>query len=140
MNINLIFFITTKGHFGRRDLYQYTIKNLRDSINLSFFNCRKLSIKKFLGDDEECNKIIKDLPEFSPAIFYNTDPRINDDSPVKDYGYYLLTNYLHDICNIYSDPKLLNNEYTYIVEDDSPAIVNNYSLEYFIKGKSYRQY
>ncbi len=132
-SINLIFWITTKGHFGRKDLYQYTLKNLRDSIDLDFFKNKKLSIKQFSGDESECLGIINNMPEFEPYVWRNNDKRICDDSSYNDYAYYLLNNYLLDICNVYSDENLLNNEYTYIIEDDSPLILDKYKLEHLIK-------
>jgi hypothetical protein len=129
--INLIFFMTTKGHFGRNNLYKYSLKNF-NSFNLQDLFDKYLSIKVFKGDEKLGEEISKEI-NYNTFTWYNPDPKINNDSPYKDYAYYLLTNYLADIVNLYSQENLLNNEYTFIYEDDSPIIINNNNFQYYIE-------
>jgi hypothetical protein len=128
--INLIFFMTTKGHFGKNDLYKYSLKNF-NSFNLQNLFDKYLSLKIFKGDEELGEKISSEIG-YNTFTWYNPDPKINNESQYKDYTYYLLTNYLSDIVNLYSREELLKNEYTFIYEDDSPIIINNYDFEYYI--------
>lgn len=128
--MNLIFFMTTKGHFGAKDLYKYSLKNF-NSFNLQENFDKYLSIKVFKGDEELAQQISKEF-NYKTFSWYNPDPNINDESPYKDYGYYLLTNYLADIVNVYSQEELLKNEYTFIYEDDSPIIINDHDFSFYI--------
>lgn len=128
--INFIFFMTTKGHFGRNDLYKYSLNNIKElNINNNFD--KYLSIKVFKGDEELAKNISKEL-NYKTFAWYNPDPNINNESPYKNYTYYLLTNYLGDIVNVYSQNELLKNEYTFIYEDDSPIIINNNNFDHYI--------
>jgi len=128
--INFIFFMTTKGHFSKTDLYKYSLKNI-SSLNLGGNFDKYLSIKIFKGDEELSKEISKEF-NYKTYAWYNPDPNINIESPYKNYPYYLLTNYLVDIINVYSQEELLKNEYTFIYEDDSPIIINNYDFNYYI--------
>lgn len=128
--LNFLFFMTTKGHFGRKDLYRTTINNFNRLAKIEDFD-KFLSIKIFTGDQEEARKIIQEI-NYTTFPWFNPDKKITDESPYKDYAYYLLGNYLADIANVYSQKVLLNNEYTFLCEDDSPLIINNYNLEYYI--------
>lgn len=129
--INFIFFMTTKGHCGRKDLYKFSLKNI-DSLSCEKLFDRYLSIKVFKNDQEETEKILKDFKGYKVFPWYNPDPNINDESPYKDYAYYLLTNYLIDIVNLYSQEELLKNKYTFIYEDDSPIIINQNNFNFYI--------
>ena len=100
--------MTTKGHFGAKDLYKYSLKNF-NSFNLQENFDKYLSIKVFKGDEELAQQISKEF-NYKTFAWYNPDPNINDESPYKDYGYYLLTNYLADIVNVYSQEELLKND------------------------------
>lgn len=132
--MNLLIFQTTKGHFGRFDLYQYTFQNLCDSIEPDFFNQKFLSLKVFKDDLARQYDIMKFFGEsFKYFIWSNEDARITDDSPVKDYGYYLLTNYLADIGRVYQSKQLQSEEFTYLVEDDSPVIIHHKNLKFYLK-------
>lgn len=128
--INLIFFITTKGHFGRKDLYKYTLKNFNSLNEQNSFD-KYLSIKIFKDDESQADKIISDF-NYKTFKWYNPDPNINEESPYKDYAYYLLTNYLGDIVNTYSQQELLKNEYTFIYEDDSPIIIKENNFKFYL--------
>ena len=123
--------MTTKGHFGRNDLYKYSLKNF-NSFNLQDLFDKYLSIKVFKGDEKLGEEISKEI-NYNTLTWYNPDPKIKNDSPYKDYAYYLLTNYLTDIVNLYSREELLKNEYTFIYEDDSPIIINNNDFSFYIK-------
>ncbi len=130
-SVNLVWFQTTAGHHGRKSLYLNTLNSLKRSISLGFFKYKFLSLKVFNNDNYE--EILNNFESFEKFLWLNNDKRINDESTFKDYPYYLLNNYLADICNFYlylSKEKYA--EYTYLVEDDSPAIINQGSLEDFI--------
>jgi hypothetical protein len=133
-NINLVWFQTTAGHHGKKDLYKHTLNRLKkDVYNLNFFDRRFLSLKVFNNDDY--TKILGDFSDFTPFLWHKKDLRINDESPYKDYGYYLLSNYLSDIACCYKEIKKEGNysKYTYLVEDDSPEILNNNNLQFYIE-------
>ena len=128
--INFIFFMTTKGHHGKKELYKYSLKNFNDFNQQNSFD-KYLSIKVFKGDEELAQQVSKEF-DYKTFAWYNPDPNINDESPYKDYGYYLLTNYLGDIVNVYSQEELLKNEYTFIYEDDSPIIINKHDFNFYL--------
>lgn len=131
-NIQLVWFQTTKGHFGDKQIYRYTLNNLRRNIDLNYFNKKILSLKVF--NDDQYEDIVNNFSGFQPFIWHKNDIRIDDKSSYKDYAYYLLTNYLYDICNFYSTIKKNEySEYTYLVEDDSPEICISGSLSDFLE-------
>jgi hypothetical protein len=130
-NIQLIWFQTTKGHFGNENIYKYTLDNLKKNIDLNYFDKKFLSLKVFNND--EYQEILEDFSNFKYFIWHLEDSRINDESPYKDYAYYLLNNYLADICNFYSSLTEYS-EYSYLIEDDSPEIVIKNSLCDFLEN------
>lgn len=123
-NIQLVWFQTTKGHFGKKDLYLKTLNNLKKhTYNLNYFDNKFLSLKVF--NDDNYDDIVKNFDGFKHFLWHKHDNRINEESPYKDYSYYLLTNYLGDIARCYQEIKRLGtySKYTYLVEDDSPVIL-----------------
>lgn len=132
-DVNLVWFQTTKGHFGRKDIYKYTLNNLKNHIDLSYFDNKFLSLKIF--NDDEYNKILKDFDGFTHFLWKKDDARINDESSYKDYGYYLLTNYLTDIAACYMEISLHKySKYTLLIEDDSPEILYDNNLQFYIEN------
>ena len=131
LDIDLVWFQTTAGHAGIKDFYLHTLSNLRKNIDLSLFNNRFLSLKVFNND--EYQSILNNFPEFNSFIWSKSDERINIKSPIDDYSYYLLTNYLHDIYRVYLNiAHLPHSKYIYLIEDDSPEIITQNSLQYFL--------
>lgn len=131
LNIDLVWFQTTAGHAGIHDLYKFTLLNLKNNIDLNIFNNRFFSLKIFNNDD--ANDIVNCFPEFKHFLWHKPDARIDNNSPINDYSYYLLTNYLHDIYRVYLNiANLPHSKYIYLIEDDSPEIINSNSLEYFL--------
>jgi hypothetical protein len=134
LSLNLIWFQTTKGHFGRKDLYLKTFNNLVKHIDLDKFDYKVFSLKVFKNDSEESALILENFKGFNyKFVWENLDPRINDESSYKDYGYYLLTNYLWDISHCYLKLKdSAHSKYCYLVEDDSPEIIYSNNLEFYL--------
>ena len=128
--IRLLFFLTTKGHHGKFDLYKVTLNRLRQQIDFGGFK-KYLSIKVFPGDEARFKQIIKDFEDFEIIRWDSEDQRIKDESPFKDYAYYLLTNYLADITRTYLKIGA-KEEYTFICEDDSPIIEKESTVNDFI--------
>ena len=131
-DIDLIWFQTTNGHFTGRDIYKYTLNNLKKNINLDYFNNKFLSLKVF-NNDEYLN-ILKDFDGFNHFLWKKQDERINDESSYNDYGYYLIGNYITDIALSYCRiSEMKHSKYIYLVEDDSPEIILSGSLQEYIE-------
>lgn len=135
-NTNLIFFLTSIGHWGNDQIYKYTLNSVRNQIDINKFKNRIVSLKLFNDNQEKCKEILSDFGDFNHQfVWSNPDPKINSNSSYgAGHPYYLLTNYLHDIAAAYLKLEQEGNygKYTYLVEDDSPVILAQNNLEFYI--------
>jgi hypothetical protein len=140
--MNLIIFLTTKGHNRvskerRYSLYKESINNLIGQCggNLSnFFKNKILNLKIFHGDEqkaEEYTNFFKNLG-FEIFIYKNEDSNINDDTIDNNRLQYMLGNYLKDLKNTCSLLSNFSEEHTFLYEDDCPIFIEKYDLEYHL--------
>jgi hypothetical protein len=121
-DLSLNFFTSTKGHFGCRAIYSYTLTSLYKKSSIIKNNAYKIAHIKVSPDEIEIgNKIEEDLYK-----------NFNFNKVVKTIGDWSHNNgsshleYLKDINTLYSQPELQNIKYGYWHEDDWVVNIDNY--------------
>lgn len=108
--INICLFTTTKGHFGRKDIYQKTIEDLdKQSGGLSQFTGLFAHIKQSPRDDAAPMKTWLEQRGFSVLV---TEGQWSHGDLSHQAAY------LSDIRNLFNRPELHQNMYSLWLEDD----------------------
>lgn len=120
--ITLVIYATTKGHFGHRDIYKYTVEGLKKQIDLDVFEQKVVHIKNS-GEEglDEMTKFFKD----------NKFEVVVTDGAWKHFDSTHMSEYLKDI--IYM-AQGITTEYVLHLEDDwlfDPK--NGEPLSYFLE-------
>lgn len=106
------FFTSTKGHFGQKYLYRYTLKRLEEKLPFfsSFFKVAHIKVTP--GEEKLAQEIEEDLYEFGfyKVLKTTADWKHNDSSHA--IGYY------KDMMKVYSYPELREYPYLFAWEDD----------------------
>lgn len=115
--INLVFFTSTAGHFGHKDVYKITILHYKKLFNgWGFFSKVFCHIKVRPKEQDQ-------LPEMIDFLYEND---IHPLVTIGDWqrGMSHQNEYLKDIYTVFSNPEIQANPYTFWVEDDSPLKIN----------------
>jgi hypothetical protein len=112
-NLSLNFFTSTKGHFGAKNIYKYTLNNLLSKSEI-LKKCFKIAHIKISPGDEEFAKEMEIIlyKEFG----FNRVGLKHGKWSHSDGSSHL--NYLSDIKTLYSNNDLLNIQYGLHQEDD----------------------
>lgn len=136
--LNVVFFITTRGRYGCKDIHKYALESTLEQINsLRDIRVDKfVSVKCFKGDRNTIlPQLLNDFNTFVPFVWYQDNQNLPDNPQKECYDRYLLGNYFIDLVNTLSLPVLLKNTYTYLIEDDSPLIILQKDFKYYF-GKA----
>lgn len=118
--MNLCFFTTTKGHFGRKDIYKITIENLFSKIQYHYFFDRIAHIKVSPGEEEVANEMEEYLASKKFHVLKTIGEwRHNDNS----HGY----EYNKDIYTMFSNQMVGRDRFSLWLEDD--WILNGRDIE-----------
>jgi hypothetical protein len=111
-DLNLCVFITTRGHYGRKDIYKTSVPNLFSKIEKSFFKDRIVHIKRFDGDDD----VYREMFQFFFAMgFYIIESKY--ESSGKELAVYH-NEYQKDIVKMFENERVQSNEFSLWFEDD----------------------
>lgn len=138
--MNLVVFITTKGHNRvpqelRYSLYKPTMQNLikqSDGDLSNLFKNKILNLKMFNGDELRAKEYIEYFKNlgFEIILHENKDQSIDDQTIDSNRMKYMLGNYLNDLRQTYSLLTNFPEEHTFLYEDDCPIIVERSNLKY----------
>jgi hypothetical protein len=112
--LGIVLFTSDKGHFGRKDIYKYTVNSITKQLE-NDFDLKKFAHIKSSGcvvqQEKEAEKIAKDLRalDFTTAITAGNWSH-NDSSHA--------TGYTEDIIRTFSEEAVLENQYSIWLEDD----------------------
>ncbi len=114
LETSLIIFSSTKGHFGFKDYYRYTISNLGNNFDLTIFDERILHIKRGLsGDEEQFQEMVTFAKSYGFKILTSFgDWKHNDPNQSHAKEYY------KDMIKTFNNDLLNDSKYFLIFEDD----------------------
>jgi hypothetical protein len=109
--ISLALFTTTKGHFGKTNIYKSTINDLFFQVGVDFFASKVVHIKREEGDEEVFDEMFKFFNLFGFKIL----------STFGKWKHYDLSHYIEhgkDIITLLSDEDIQKNQFVLWLEDD----------------------
>jgi hypothetical protein len=107
----LCLFTSTKGHFGRKDIYKITIENLFSQIGFEFFHKRVAHIKRSDGDDETFEEMLKFFNDYGFIVIYSFGQwSHNNNSHASEYT--------KDIITMFSNKHVNECDFNLWLEDD----------------------
>jgi hypothetical protein len=123
--INLVLFTSTKGHFGNKQIYQKTIKDLFNKIDSnSFFKFAHIKV----SPNEE--KIAEEMEEFLLSYKFLVDKTSGNWSHSDHQSH--AVGYTQDIIKAFYNDKLHEQQYSLWLEDDWIFNVKQNNLEHYI--------
>lgn len=111
MDLGLCVFTTTKGHYGRDDLYKLTIENLKDLGVLDKFNYKVVHIKQFGNDTDKVNILTE---YFTSNGFFVITSTKEKTEKLEEYH----NEYQKDITKMFSNGLVNRSEFSLWLEDD----------------------
>lgn len=119
--ISLVFFTSTKGHHGFKEMYKDTLNHLDKQIPLASFSVKIAHIKITPGEEKEATLMADDMAKRGFKIL----------ATVAEWsrGQIHQTEYLKDQIFVGKDPSIYTNPHVLFLEDDSPFISHKISLE-----------
>lgn len=132
-NTDLCVFISSKDRYNRYDDYKVTIRHLFKNDIDTIFNRKFLSLKVFQNDNENSNNIINFFSQYGFEIFI-----IKDNLNIQDNDRYLnrkkfIGGIANDISSFFIENSSKLSKYVFVLEDDSPLIIKQHSLDFYIK-------
>lgn len=116
MSLSLNLFTSTKGHFGRKDIYLITVKDLLSRANI-FYN-KTAHIKRSQNDDAVFDDMHRNLSELGFNVIW-TFGEWSHNNPSHAYEY------TKDIVKMFNDSNVNKCEYSCFWEDDWTLRVTN---------------
>lgn len=111
--ITIVFFTSTKGHFGRKTDWEITLNHLDKQIPLRYFNL-VAHIKITPGEESFAAEMAGKLQERG----FNVTQTVGQWSRGLNHG----ANYLGDQARMSKNPLIYKRPYVLFLEDDSPTI------------------
>jgi hypothetical protein len=132
-DIDLCVFISSKNRYGRYDDYKITIRHLFNNNEDKIFKNKFLSLKIFENDLDNANNIINFFSGYGFQIFI-----IKDNHNIQDDDRYInrqkfIGGIAHDICSFFIENSSKLSKYVFVLEDDSPIIIKQHSLDFYIE-------
>lgn len=109
--VNLCVFDTSKGHFGRTDIYRRTIEDLAAQINLAQFAALFVHIKVGPGEEE----VYVEQEKFYLALGFAV---IRSDAAWSHHSVTHQNEYARDLIRVYGDPAVQKTPYCLHLESD----------------------
>lgn len=109
--INICLFSSTKGHWGRANIYLKTIKDLNRQIPLRNFSGLFAHVKITPGQEIEFEAMKKNLESYDFKVLSSVASWSHGEESHQQQ-------YLNDLIKIYTNPEVLGNEYVLHLEDD----------------------
>jgi hypothetical protein len=129
-DLTIILYSSTKGHFGFKNSYQFTIEKLKKNLGGDFWRIKKYcNIKR--SNEENEREIFLEMCEFlQKNDFYvlNTCGNWSHNNSSHAVGYY------QDMFSVFKN--IPHTEFTLVIEDDwliHSAIQFNFAIEFAIK-------
>lgn len=113
-DINLVFFTSTAGHYSFKDVYRTTILHYKKLFGDDFKGFKKVFAHVKVRPKEEAL-----LPEMIDFLY---EQDIQPIVTIGDWerGMSHQHEYLKDLRKVFSDPEVIDSEFLFWVEDDSP--------------------
>jgi hypothetical protein len=115
--ITLLFFTSTKGHFGFKDIYLDTLNYLNRKIPLSSFAQKIAHIKVSSLEQEQAAKMTAELEKRGFTVIAVTAD--------WSHGIAHQNEYMKDLIRVSKRPEVYKNDYVLWLEDDSPFEFHN---------------
>lgn len=126
--MNLCFFTTTKGHFGRKDIYRITLESLFSKVRNSFFSRRIAHIKITPGEESVAQEMEEYLMSHGFHVLKSVgDWRHNDNSHGAEYN--------KDIYKVFSSKEATLDRFSFWLEDDWILNGNNIDAKFISAEK-----
>lgn len=109
--LQLVMFATTKGHFGRTEIYKDTVNGLFSQISPTIFEEKIVHIKTCAAEEATLN----DMKQFFSGRGFEV---IVSHGEWKHFTESHQKEYLKDIIKVFSTPKASRAKYTLWLEDD----------------------
>jgi len=110
--LNLIFFTSTKGHFGHKDIYQHTLNHLKKQINLESFKNKVAHIKVSPSEQDIADEMSRFLREIGfDYVLMTTSDWSHNGNHGEEY-----TKDIQKVLNFMSQNDM--SEYSLWMEDD----------------------
>lgn len=123
-NLTLLFATTTKGHFGRSDIYLKTLNDWKENGYLDNFEFKIAHIKDGGPEESDSGAMIENLRKFDFLILL-TEGKFTHFNPSHSLGQ------LQDIGTLISTVK---TEYVFFLEDDFLIRPKNNNLEFHLSA------
>jgi hypothetical protein len=131
-DIDLCVFISSKDRYGRFDDYKITINQLIELGGDKLFKNKFLSLKVFQNDIENIKNIIVFFSKLGFEITIIEDNKNITTNDRYSNRQKFISSISKDISEFFLRNQAKFSEYVFLVEDDSPIIIKNNTLEYYL--------
>ena len=119
--ISLGVFTSTKGHFGRKTDWRFTLDHWDKQLPLAGFGERICHLKTTPGDEQLAADMTTDLK----ARGFHVIETVGNWQRGLSHG----AAYLGDMVTVSKDPRVYTQPYFLLLEDDAPVVCHGCSLE-----------